>query len=228
MVVKSRGSLLSQVFLEDTDSRTRSRVYRDKEVIYSQQSRATAIFIIQNGMVKLTMNTLGRSKKAVLAVLQKGDLFGEGCLGQQTRRMSSATSIGPSTITRLSKTVLLREIDRDQALGAMITACLVSRTARFEADLADHFLNFSERRLARILLMNRNTERSTGRPSVCLNQSALAEMVGTTRARVNSFMNNFRKQGYIRYNRSELEIDSARLATFLRAPTSYGAASLGL
>jgi len=216
MADKPKSGLASTAFLRQAGPGKSIRVYRDKEVIYLQGRPADAVFYVQSGMVKLTVASRRGRKKAVLAVLQEGNLFGEGCLGNELHRMYTATSIGPSTITRLEKAPFRRKIDRDPVFAATFTRYLLSQIARLEADLADHFFNFSERRLARILLMHRGfiqTSKS-GSSSPRLSQTTLAEMVGTTRGRVSRFMNEFRGKGYIRYN-GGLEIDSERLTAFL-------------
>ena len=192
------------------------KTYRNEEVIYSQGGPANAVFYLQSGMVKLVTGSKGRHRKAVLAVLYEGDLFGEGCLGRESRRESAAVSIGASTITRLEKGAFRRKLDRDPAFAGIFITWLVAQANRLQSDLADHFLNSSERRLARILLRNSAAQQSQHEPSITrLSQNALAEMVGTTRSRVSSFMNEFRKKGYVRYN-GTLEVDSPRLAAFLR------------
>jgi CRP/FNR family cyclic AMP-dependent transcriptional regulator len=204
-------------FFQQTAPGISIRTYQDKEVIYSQESAANAVFYLHSGMVKLTMASKHRRKKAVIAILQKGELFGEGCLGSQTRRVSTATSLGPSTITRLEKATFRRKIDRDLAFAAMFIKYLLCQSARFKADLGDHCLNSSERRLARILLMHGSfVQRSKSGPTTLrFSQTTLAEMVGTTRSRVSHFMTEFRKFGYIRYN-GGIEIDAKQLATFLQ------------
>jgi CRP-like cAMP-binding protein len=192
-------------------------VYRDKEVLYSQQGPADAIFYLQSGLVKLTIATRGHRRKAVVAVLQAGDIFGECSLGLRPHRISTATSVGISTVTRVERAAFNRKINQDTAFAGMFIAYLVSQTARYKADLADHFLNSSEKRLARLLLMRGSLvqKSSSGYSTLRFSQSALAEMVGTTRARVNGFMNDFRQKGYIRYN-GGLEIDAPRLTAFLQ------------
>jgi CRP/FNR family cyclic AMP-dependent transcriptional regulator len=204
-------------FFQQTAPGISIRTYQDKEVIYSQESAADAVFYLQNGMVKLTIASKHRRKKAVIATLQKGELFGEGCLESQTRRVSTATSLGPSTITRLEKATFRRKIDRDLAFAAMFIKYLLCQSARFKADLGDHCLNFSERRLARILLMHGSfVQRSKSGPTTLrFSQTTLAEMVGTTRSRVSHFMTEFRKLGYIQYN-GGIEIDAKQLAAFLQ------------
>jgi len=133
--------------------------------------------------------------------------------------MSTATSIGSSTIARVEKTVFRDSIERDPVLAGLFIRHLISQAIRFKMDLADHRLNSGagERRLARILLAYGTFARNSpdGFSSPLLSQTTLAEIVGTTRSRVNHFMNKFRNQGYIRYN-GVLEIDAARLKAFLQ------------
>jgi CRP/FNR family cyclic AMP-dependent transcriptional regulator len=217
MAVKLRHEVTASAFLQDVGPGKRIRTYQDKEVVYSQESPANALFYIQSGMVMLTVVSKGGHKKAVLALLHEGDLFGEGCLAGQTRRISTAISVGESTLTRVEKAIFRRQLDRDRALADMFIAYLIGQTARFKADLADHFLHFSERRLARILVMHKDgVQGSKGGPHTFrFSQTALAEMVGTTRARVSVFMNEFRRKGYVRYN-GGLEVNVERLTAFLQ------------
>jgi CRP/FNR family transcriptional regulator, cyclic AMP receptor protein len=216
MPVKRKRSLTPTAFLRQPGSGRTIRTYGDKEVIYSQESPANGVFYVQTGMVKLTAASKLRRKTAVLAILQEGDLFGDCCLGGQTRRMSSATSIGPCTITYLDKNTFQHKLNRDPVFAAMFIRYLVAQNARLKAALADHALNFCERRLARILLMHGSlAQKLKGEPSsVRFSQTTLAEMVGTTRSRISSFMNEFRTKGYIRYNGS-LEVDTELLTNFL-------------
>jgi CRP-like cAMP-binding protein len=196
------------------------RVYRDKEVIYSPEQSADAIFYIKNGIVKLTVGDKRRRKHAVVAILAKGAFFGEGCLLRiRAVRMSTATSIGSSTVVRVKKAVFWARLKREPALMALLIRHLVSQVVLLRMDVADHRLNSgaSQRRLARILLAySRIAQTSTTGTSLHpLSQTTLAGMVGTTRTRLNHFMNKFRKQGYVRYN-GELEINAERLVAFLQ------------
>ena len=218
MASKPKRAPNPTAFFQQTAPGISIRTYRDKEVVYSQESAADAVFYLQNGMVKLTMTSKHRRKKAVIAILQEGELFGEGCLESQTRRVSTATSVGPSTVTRLEKAIFRRKMDRDLAFAGMFIKYLLSQSARFKADLGDHCLNFSERRLARILLIHGSLVQKlkSGPTALRFSQTMLAEMAGTTRSRVSHFMTEFRKQGYIRYN-GAIEIDAKRLTTFLQS-----------
>ncbi len=216
MAGKPQRGLTARAFLQRTGPGRSVRVYRDKEVIYSQGQSADAIFYVKSGMVKLTMAAKSRRKHALLAILREGAIFGEGCLFRTARRMSTATAIGPSTITRVDGGVFRDRLDRDPALAALVIRCLIVQAVRFKADLADQRLNPVERRLVRILLMySRMTRKSkSGASTLLFGQNTLAEIVGTTRSRVNSFMNKFRAKGYLRYNGS-LEIDTERLTALL-------------
>ncbi|MGA8154037.1 MAG: Crp/Fnr family transcriptional regulator [Terriglobales bacterium] len=190
------------------------RNYRDKEVVFSQGETADAIFYIQSGMVKLTAAST-RRKKAIIAFLQRGSFFGEGCLAGQSTRICTARSIGPSNVIRLRKASTIRTLKRDPQFASRFVAYLLSRIVRIEEDLVDQFFNFSERRLARVLLLFAQiSKQSKSENSLKVSQSTLAEMVGTTRARVSKFMNDFRKKGYVSYN-GGLKVNSALLIGFL-------------
>src|ERR1700680_4903441 len=129
-----------------------ARTYRDNEVIFSQGDTADAVFYIESGTVKLTVAAT-RRKKAIVAVLLRGSFFGEGCLGGQSLRVYTARSIGPSSITRLRKESTVRTLKRDPQFAMLFVAYLLSRVIRVEEDLVDQFFNFSEKRLARVLLL---------------------------------------------------------------------------
>jgi CRP/FNR family transcriptional regulator, cyclic AMP receptor protein len=191
------------------------RDYRDKEIVFSQGETADAVFYIQSGTVKLTAVS-SRHKKAIVAFLQRGSFFGEGCLAGQSLRIYTARSIGPSNITRLRKDSTIRTLKRDPQFAALFVEYLLSRIIRIEEDLVDQFFNFSERRLARVLLLFGQISReSKPENPLKVSQSTLAEMVGTTRARVSKFMTGFRKKGLVSYN-GGLRINSALITSFLQ------------
>jgi CRP/FNR family transcriptional regulator, cyclic AMP receptor protein len=196
------------------------RNYRNKEVVFSQGDKADALFYIQSGTVKLTVVST-QCKKAIIAFLHRGSFFGEGCLGGQSLRICTARSIGHSNITRLRKESTVRTLKRDPQFATLFVAYLLSRIIRMEEDLVDQFFNFSERRLARVLLLLGHViDESQPEYHLNVSQATLAEMVGTTRARVNKFMNGFRKKGLVRYN-GGLQINSALITDFLqRTPMS--------
>ena len=191
------------------------RNYRDNEVIFAQGDTADAVFYIQIGTVKLTVGAT-RRKKAIVAVLLRGSFFGEGCLGGQSVRVYTARAIGPTSITRLQKESTLRTLKRDPQFATLFVAYLLSRVIRVEEDLVDQFFNFSEKRLARVLLLfGQIIKESKPEHPLKVSQATLAEMVGTTRARVSKFMNAFKKKGFVSYN-GGLQINSALISAFLQ------------
>ncbi len=191
-----------------------ARNYRDNEVVFSQGDAADAVFYIQSGTVKLTVAST-RRKKAIVAVLLRGSFFGEGCLGGQSLRMYTARSIGPSSIARLRKESTVRTLKRDPRFAALFVTYLLSRVIRVEEDLMDQFFNFSEKRLARVLLLfGEIIKESKPEHALKVSQSTLAEMVGTTRARVSKFMSAFKQKGFVQYN-GGLQINSALIRGFL-------------
>ncbi|MGA2647858.1 MAG: Crp/Fnr family transcriptional regulator [Candidatus Sulfotelmatobacter sp.] len=192
------------------------RDYRDKEAVFSQGDTADAVFYIHSGTVKLTAVST-RRKKAIIAFLQRGSFFGEGCLAGQSPRICTARSIGQSNIIRLQKASAVRTLKRDPKFASLFVEYLLSRIIRIEEDLVDQFFNFSERRLARVLLLFEQIgKESKPHHPLRVSQSTLAEMVGTTRARVSQFMNGFRKKGFISYN-GRLKVNSALLTGFLQS-----------
>ena len=192
------------------------RPYQDKEIVFSQGDTADAVFYIQSGTVKLTVLS-ARHKKAVIAFLRRGSFFGEGCLGGQSLRICTARSVGQSNIARLRKGSAVRTLKRDPQFARLFNAYLLSRIIRIEEDLIDQFFNFSERRLARVLLLlGHINEESKSDCPLTVSQATLAEMVGTTRARVSKFMNEFKKKGFVRYN-GGLQINGALITGFLQS-----------
>jgi CRP-like cAMP-binding protein len=191
-----------------------TRDYRNKQAIFAQGDKADAMFYIQNGNVKLTVASRS-GKKAVIAVLRRGDFFGEGCLTRQALRISTATSIRPSTIARLKRATIIRIIHEDSAFAKLFISYLLVRIGRIEDEFVDQIFSSSEKRLARILLLQASFGPHSKPESAILkvSQETLAEMVGTTRSRISYFMNRFRKMGLIDYNGS-LRVHR-KLLTFL-------------
>ena len=191
------------------------RNYRDKEIIFSQGDRSDALFYIHSGAVKLTVGS--NRKKAIIAFLQRGSFFGEGCLGGQSLRICTARSMGQSNVARLKKDITIRSLRRDPQFARLFIEYLLARIVRIEEDLVDQFFNFSQRRLARVLLLfGQITKESKAEYPLKVSQSTLAEMVGATRARVSKFMNEFKRKGFVSYN-GALQINSALLMTFLES-----------
>src|ERR1700675_4476053 len=189
------------------------RSYRDKEIVFSQGDPADSVFYLDSGTVKLTANTA--RKKAIIAILQRGSFFGEGCLAGQSLRICTARSIGQSNVVRLQKQRTVRTLRRDPHFARLFVGYLLLRVVRIEEDLIDQFFNFSERRLARVLLLfGEITKESKSDSPLKVSQTTLAEMVGTTRPRVSKFMNDFRKKGLVSYN-GGLQVNKARVIAFL-------------
>jgi CRP-like cAMP-binding protein len=179
---------------------------------------ADAMFYIQAGKVKLEIASQ-RGKKALIAILGPGDVFGEGCLGNRPLRISTASAIQTSTIARVRKGVLVRLIQKEPAFAKLFISYMISRMVGFEEDFVDRLFNFSEKRLARILLLLSQFGKESRFESAFprINQEQLAQMVGTTRSRVSHFMNKFRKLGFVDYNGSgELTVHSGLLSAVLR------------
>ena len=174
---------------------------RKHDVLFSQGDAANAVFYIQEGRVKLTAVS-AKGKEAIVAILERTDFFGEGCLAGQPLRMAAATALDASTIVRIDKPAMIQVLHEQAAFSELFMAYLLSRNARIEADLVDQLFNSSEKRLARVLLLLAHFGKE-GKPEPVIakiSQETLAEMVGTTRSRISFFMNKFRKLGLIEYN----------------------------
>ncbi len=215
MAVKRRLDVGHAVFRKKFRAGMTFRNYRDKEVVFSQGDSADSVFYIESGTVKLTAVTT--RKKAIIAILQQGSFFGEGCLAGQSLRICTASAIGQSDIIRLQKESMVRTLKTDLQFATLFVGYLLSRVVRIEEDLIDQFFNFSERRLARVLMLfGQISKESKPESPLKVSQSTLAEMVGTTRARVNKFMNAFKKKGLVSYN-GGLQVNDALVTAFLQS-----------
>src|ERR1700733_2946822 len=212
MVVKRRLDFSHAILRKKFRTGMTFRNYRDREVIFSQGDSADSVFYVESGTVKLTV--VSTRKKAIIAILQRGSFFGEGCLAGQALRNCTARSIGHSNVIQLQKERVVRTLKRDPQFAALFVGYLLSRVVRIEEDLIDQFFNFSERRLARaLLLFGEITMESKSDSPLKVSQSTLAEMVGTTRPRVSKFMNEFKRKGMVSYN-GGLKINNARIIEF--------------
>jgi CRP-like cAMP-binding protein len=189
--------------------------YRESQKIYSQGDLAESVMYIQRGGVKLSVVNDVR-KEAVVAILGRGDFFGEGCLAGQHTRIGTARAFAPTTIIVIEKDEMMRLLHDKQELSDSFMSYVLSRNIRIEQDLIDQLFNSSEKRLARTLLLlaryGKDSHPHKMLPNV--SQQMLAGMIGTTRSRVNFFMNKFRKLGFIHYN-GGLRIDSSLLSVVL-------------
>jgi CRP/FNR family transcriptional regulator, cyclic AMP receptor protein len=208
----------AQAFLKSVGVARKIVEYRSKDVVFTQGDPATSVLYIQKGGVKLTVvNEAG--KEGVVAILGPGDFFGEGCLAGQSQRGNTATTITPTRILVLEKPEMIRVLHAEQTLSDRFIKHLLSRHIRVEEDLIDQLFNHTEKRLARVLLLLAH-HGEQGLPQKVvpkISQEILAEMIGTTRSRVNLFMNKFRNLGFIEYGDTSrgLEINQSLLSVVL-------------
>lgn len=189
---------------------------KKNQVLFSQGDPADAVFYIQKGNVKLTVVS-ERGKEATVALLDAGNFVGEPCVAAAQRvRMATATALTRSTLLRIEKKEMIRVLHEEHAFADLFVAFLLARNVRIQADLVDQLFNSSEKRLARVLLLLAHFGKESEPQNVIpkISQEVLAEMIGTTRSRVNFFMNRFRKLGFIEYN-GGLEVHSSLLNVIL-------------
>ena len=201
----------SETLLSKANGGRTITTYRRNQIVFSQGELADAVFYIQQGQVKLTVSS-GRGKEAVVAIFSAGDFCGEGCLAGQLLRIATAEAIEESKIMRLEKAAMIGLLHNEPEFSERFMSHLLARNSRAEADLVDQLFNSSEKRLARILLILSKFGKDDKPERVIpkISQGALAEMVSTTRARVNFFMNRFRKLGLIDYI-GKIEVHSSLL-----------------
>jgi CRP/FNR family transcriptional regulator, cyclic AMP receptor protein len=191
--------------------------FTEKQTIFTQGDAADAVFYIQKGKVRLTVLS-SNGKEATLGLLSAGDFFGEGGLGGQALRMGSANAMTGCELLRIDKKAMMLALHREHTFSDLFVAYLLARNIRYEEDLVDQLFNSSEKRLARILLLLAHFGKGGAPETVVpkISQETLAEMVGTTRSRVNFFMNRFRKLGFIDYDTAhELQVHSSLLNIIL-------------
>ena len=212
---KKKSAFNAQAFLDSAGVERTIKEFKKAEVIYSQGDAAKSVMYIQEGGVRLSVVSEG-GKEAVVAMLGPGDFFGEGCLAGQSVRMGTATAITLSTVLVIEKSEMFKVLHEQHTLSDRFIAFMLARNIRIEEDLIDQLFNSSEKRLARTLLLLARYG-SEDKPHGVLpkvSQETLAEMIGTTRSRVNFFMNKFRKLGFIRYN-GGLQINTSLLSVVL-------------
>ena len=216
---KSTSGFNAQAFLDSAGLSKKIVDYGRSEVIFSQGERCESVMYIQRGGVKLSvLSKTGR--EAVVAMLGPGDFFGEGCLAGQPLRIGSATAITPSKILVIEKKQMVKVLHKQHALSDRFIAHMLSRNIRTEQDLIDQLFNSSEKRLARaLLLLARYGKQEKPQQVVAkISQETLSEMIGTTRSRVNFFMNKFKKLGFIEYDANldaGIQINSSLLSVVL-------------
>jgi len=212
---KSKSKFDPEAFLAKADGGLSISKYAKGEVVFAQGDPADAVFYVRQGRIKISVVS-AQGKEAVVAFLKAGDFIGEGCLTGRPRRISTASAVADSVVTRLDKATMVRVLRDEPNFSERFTAHLLARTMRVEEDLVDQLFNSSEKRLARALLLLANFGKDGKQEPVIakVSQETLADMIGTTRSRVSHFMNKFRELGYIHYN-GGLEVHSSLLDAVL-------------
>jgi CRP/FNR family transcriptional regulator, cyclic AMP receptor protein len=214
---KAPPVFLAQTFLESARLPKTVARYARGDNIFTQGDACEHVMYIQTGGVKLSvLSKTGR--EAVVAMLGPGDFFGEGCLAGQARRMGSATAITPSTILLVDKEKMVGLLHKQHSMSDRFISHMLARNIRIEEDLIDQLFNSSEKRLARTLLLLARYGKQAKPVRVVpkISQETLAEMIGTTRPRVNFFLNKFKKLGFIEYDGERpLKINSSLLSVVL-------------
>jgi CRP/FNR family transcriptional regulator, cyclic AMP receptor protein len=215
--VKTKKSVVfdAQSFLDSTGLARKIVEFPKKTTVFAQGDPAKTVMYIQQGGVKLTVVN-GEGKEAVVAILGPGDFFGEGCLAGQPIRIGSATAIMPTTVLVIEKSEMLRVLHAEHEFSDRFISYMLTRNIRIEADLVDQLFNSTEKRLARALLLLAQYGKDDRPQKIItkISQETLAETIGTTRSRVNLFMNKFKKMGFIKYN-GGLHINSSLLSVVL-------------
>jgi CRP/FNR family transcriptional regulator, cyclic AMP receptor protein len=190
--------------------------FHKNQTVFSQGDVADTVFYIQQGKIKLTVMS-EQGKEAVVAILEPGQFFGEGCMNGHSIRIATTTAMENCVITVIAKAAMITALHDEPKFSELFMAYLLTRNSRIEEDLIDQLFNSSEKRLARLLLLlaNFGKEGSPQPISPNVSQETLAEMIGTTRSRVSHFMNKFRKLGLISYN-GHIEVHSSLMDAVLR------------
>ena len=205
-----------KLFLDSAGLGKSIATFKEKDTVFTQGDPAKNVLYIQEGSVKLTVvNESG--KEAVVAILGPGDFFGEGCLATESNSFATATVVGPTTVLVIDKKEMIRVLSAEQKFSDHFIAYMLGRNIRIEQDLIDQLFNSSEKRLARTLLMlaQYGKQDQPNKMIAHLPQETLAEMIGTTRSRVNFFMNKFRKLGFIEYSKRDIHINKSLLSVVL-------------
>jgi CRP/FNR family transcriptional regulator, cyclic AMP receptor protein len=213
---KAKNGFNPKTFLAKLGTGKTISKYRKDQTVFTQGDAADAIFYIQKGKIKVVV-TSAQGKEAVVGVVETDQFFGEGCLNGQSRRIATATAMEECLITSITKTAMIAVLESEPKFSQMFVAYLLTRNNRIEEDLVDQLFNSSEKRLARLLLLlaNFGKDDSPQLIDATFDQGTLAEMIGTTRSRVSSFMNKFRKFGFISYN-GKVEVHRSLLTAVLQ------------
>jgi len=212
---KKKNGFNAQAFLDSAGVAKKVRHFKKGEIIFSQGSPADSVMYIQEGAVKITaLSAVG--KEAIIVILHAGDFFGEGCMAGQPVRVGNATTITASTVLVIEKNEMVQVLHDQHELSDLFINFVLTRNIRIEEDLVDRLFNSTEKRLARTLLLlaRYGKQEQPQRLLPKVSQETLAEMIGTTRTRVNLFMNKFKKLGFIRYN-GGIEVNTSLLSVVL-------------
>jgi len=209
------GTFDPQAFLDTAGVARKIAEFRRGESIYSQGEAAESVMYVQKGGVKFSVVN-GSGKEAVVAMFGPSDFFGEGCMAGQSIRMGTATAITPTTLLVIEKDELRRVLHTEHELSDHFISYMLAHNIRVEEDLMDQLFNSCEKRLARTLLLlaRYGKQDQPDRILPKVSQETLAEMIGTTRSRVNFFMNKFRKRGFIEYN-GKIKVNKSLLSVVL-------------
>jgi CRP/FNR family cyclic AMP-dependent transcriptional regulator len=190
--------------------------YGADDTIFMQGAPADSVLFLLRGKVKLAVTSF-EGKEAIVGTVGPGELFGEGCLAGQALRMATAISEGDCTLTKVEKPIMARMLHEELEFAEMFAIHLLSRSIRYEADFVDQLFNSTEKRLARILLLLSHFGKDSRTETVVpgISQEHLAQMVGTTRSRINLFMNKFRKLGFVNYSSREMTVHSGLRSVIL-------------
>jgi CRP-like cAMP-binding protein len=214
--LKQKHAFDAQAFLDSAGVARRVVEYQRSQKVYSQGDPATSVMYIQAGGVKLTVvNEVG--KEAVVAILGPGDFLGEGGMAGQSVRMGTATAVGPTRLLVIEKNEMIHVLHAEHAFSDRFVSYMLARNIRVEEDLVDQLFNSSEKRLARTLLLLARYGKEDQPEGLIpkVSQETLADMIGTTRSRVNFFMNKFRKLGFIQYNNDGCQVHKSLLSVVL-------------
>jgi CRP-like cAMP-binding protein len=204
-----------QAFLSMVGDGRSVLTFHKNQIVFSQGDAADTIFYVQKGRFKVVVFS-EQGKEAVVGIIERGQFFGEGCLNGSRLRIATTTALEECVVTAITKTAMLAVLHSEPKFSELFVSYLLKRNSRIEEDLIDQLFNSSEKRLARLLLLMANFGKDDNlRPiKVRVSQETLAEMIGTTRSRVNFFMNKFRKLGFISYN-GQIEVHNSLLNAVL-------------
>ncbi len=214
-MVPTNGTFDPKSFLAKVGTGKTILKLNKNQTVYAQGEVADAVFYLQEGKIKLTVMS-DQGKEAVVAIMEPGQFFGEGCMNGHPLRIGTTAAMEDSVVTSITKQAMIAVLHDEPKFSEMFVAYLLTRNGRIEEDLIDQLFNSSEKRLARLLLLLANFGKQ-GSPQAInpnISQETLAEMIGTTRSRVSFFMNKFRRLGLISYN-GKIEVHNSLLSAVL-------------